>query len=144
MGTIQPIMRKGILPILAILACLAIAACGSSSKPSTTAKVQHPPPVTKASFDAEVGSLCQRANSAFGVAKTHSGQVAVISHYLTVFRSVKVPSQLKATYAKYLGVIAQELAALKRGDKNQVFQLAHSKAKPLARALGAKGCITGS
>ena len=135
-------MRKGILPILPVLACLAIAACGSSSKSGTTAKVQHPPAVTKASFDVQVGSLCQRANSAFGAAKTHSGQVAVISHYLTVFHSVKVPSQLKATYAQYLGVIAQELAALKRGDNKQLNHLVVTQARPLAKKLGATGCVS--
>jgi hypothetical protein len=135
-------MRKAILPLLAILACLTIAACGGSSKSSGTVKVEHPPKVTKASFDAQVGSLCQRANSAFNATKTKSGHVAVISHYLIVFRSVKVPSDLKATYTQYLGVLAQELAALKRGDLNQVFKLAHSKAKPLAQKLGATGCIT--
>jgi hypothetical protein len=137
--------RKAILSVLAIFGCLAIAACGgSSTTPSATVKAQGAPPLTKASFDAQVGSLCQRANSAFAAAKEKSGQVAVISHYLTVFHSVKVPSQLKATYTQYLGVLAQELAALRRGDTKQVFQLAHSKAKPLARKLGAKGCITAS
>jgi hypothetical protein len=141
MGTISPIMRKAIVPILA---CLALAACGGSSSPGGTVRVVKPSGVTKTAFDAQVSSLCSRANSAFGAAKTNSGQVAVISHYLTVFHSVKAPSQLQSTYSQYLAVLAQELAALKQGDTKQLFQLAHNRAKPLAKKLGATGCITGS
>jgi hypothetical protein len=136
-------MRKGIPLVLVIAACLALAACGGSSKPGGTVKVARPSPVTKASFDTQVSSLCKRANDAFGVAKTNSGQVAVISHYLTVFHSVKAPSSLQSLYSQYLGVLAQELAALKQGDKKKLFQLAHNKARPLVQKLGATGCISG-
>jgi hypothetical protein len=135
----QP-MRKGILPVLVMFGCLAIAACGSSKSP--TVRVLQPAPVNKSTFTAQVSSLCQRANSAFGATKTTKGKVSIITHYLTVFHSVKTPSQLKSLYAQYLGVLSQELAALKRGDSKTLFHLAHTKARPLAIKLGAKGCVT--
>lgn len=140
MGTIL-VVRKGTLSVLLALTCLGIAACGSSGS-SSTVRVLRPSPVTKTSFDAQVGSLCGRANSAFGAAKGTKAQVAVISHYLAVFRSVKAPSQLKALYSQYLAVLTQELSALRRGDSAQLFSLARTRARPLARQLGATGCIT--
>lgn len=146
MATISPIVRKGIVPAVVVLACLLLAACGGSSSGSGSpgVHVTTSPQVTKSTFDTALGSLCSRANAAFAAAKGNKDQVSVISHYLVVFRSVKVPAQLQSLYSKYLDVLDQELAALKRGDSKQLFALAHNKAKPLAQQLGAKGCITSS
>lgn len=128
------------MPAAALLACLAIAGCGGSSAHSTTGSV----PVTKMGFDAQVGSLCVRANHAFAAAKTDRAKVAVISHYLTVFHSVKPPAGLQSLYTQYLDVLDQELAALKQGNQKRLFTLAVTKARPLALRLGANGCVSSS
>jgi hypothetical protein len=140
-GYDQAIVRKGFVPVVVALACLLLAACGSSGSGGTV-RVVHTPPATKATFAVALGSLCQKANNAFGVAKGNKDQVSVISHYLIVFRSLNVPANEKSLYDQYLGVLQQELAALKSGDSNKLFTLAHTKARPLAQQLGAKGCIT--
>jgi hypothetical protein len=133
-------LPKARLSVLLATTALAAAACGGGSNPGTG--TSQPAGVSKATFDAKVGSLCQRANDAFGAAKGTKAQASVIAHYLIVFRSVKVPSQLQGLYTRYLGVLAQELAALKQGDSNRLFQLAHTQARPLAKQLGATGCVT--
>ncbi|MFL5822262.1 MAG: hypothetical protein ACJ764_02345 [Solirubrobacteraceae bacterium] len=135
-------MPQRFLPALAVTAALVIAGCGGSSTHSTT--TSHAAAQARATFVAQLNSVCMRANAAFAAAHTHSGQVAVVSHYIHVFSSVFAPAELRALYAKYLAVLEQELAALKSGDTNALFALAHSKAKPLAKQLGAKGCITSS
>jgi hypothetical protein len=137
----QPIVRKGFVPVVVAFACLLLAACGSSG-PGGTVRVVHTPPPTKAGFAVALGSLCTRANSAFGVAKGNKDQVSVISHYLIVFRSLNPPASEKSVYSQYLGVLQQELAALKRGDSSELFKLSRTKARPLAQQLGATGCVT--
>jgi hypothetical protein len=133
-------VRKGIVPVVVVLACLLLAACGSSSTP--TVRVVRTPPATKAGFAVALGSLCTRANSAFGAAKGNKDQVSVISHYLIVFRSLNPPASEKSVYSQYLDVLAQELAALKRGDSSELFKLSRTKARPLAQQLAATGCIS--
>ena len=121
-------------------AALAMAGCGGSSTHSPTTSNA----AARAVFVAHVNSTCTRANAAFRAANTHSGQVAVISHYIQVFRSIPAPADVKPVYEKYIAVLEQELAALKKGDTNELFSLAHNKAKPLVKQLGAVGCVTGS
>ena len=129
-----------------VIAALAMAGCGGSSKSgSTTSNTSNTSKTpAHAVFVAQLNSTCTRANAAFSAAKTHSGQVAVISHYIEAFKSIHAPADVKSVYQQYISVLEQELAALKKGDTNALFQLAHSKAKPLVKQLGATGCVTGS
>lgn len=89
-----------------------------------------------------MSSICRRANAAYNAAPKLSGQVAAIQHYLTVFHGVKAPPQLQSTYARYLTVLAKELAALKKGDNAGLIKLRNTQAGPLVRQLGATGCYS--
>jgi hypothetical protein len=138
-------VRKGIVAVSVALACLGIAACGSSKSSSTvgsgsTTASTSPSAAAKASFDANLGAVCTRADNAFIAAHGNKSQAAVIARYLIVFRSVKAPSQLQSLYSRYLAVLGQELAALKRGDRAQLFKLVSTKAGPLVTAMGATRC----
>jgi hypothetical protein len=124
-------------------AALAMGGCGGSSSHKTTAAGAGTT-TTPPTFVAQLDSVCTRADNAFAAAHTHKGQVAVVAHYLQIFHSLPAPARLRALYARYLGVLDQELIDLKRGDSAGLFQLAHSKAKPLAKQLGATGCVTSS
>jgi hypothetical protein len=128
-------VRKG---FLVIAACLLLAACGSSSTPPKTTV----PQLSKAAFANILGSICTRANEAFAAANTNAAAVSVIEHYLIVFAGQNTPSSERSTYGQYLAVLHQELNALKNGHRSELVRLAQTKAKPLAKALGATGCIT--
>jgi hypothetical protein len=54
------------------------------------------------------------------------------------------PGQLRTLYGQYVAVLQRELAALKKGNQNELFKLAHNDAKPLVKKIGATGCVTGS
>jgi hypothetical protein len=128
-----------------MIGALAVAGCGGSSKHpfasgTGTTSTAH----SRAAFIAQLNSLCTRANDAFSAAHNTQGQVAVVSHYVALFKAVPAPPQLRALYARYLLVLEKELADLKKGDSNGLFQLAHSQAKPLIKQIGATGCITSS
>ena len=133
-------MRSRFTLALLVTAALAIAGCGSSSSekntPSTTA------PVTRQAFVAQLDSLCKRANAAFQAAPNKTAQATIVAKYVAIFRSVDTPPQLKALYARYIAVLEKELADLKRGDTNGLSQLATTQARPLAKQLGATGCVT--
>ena len=136
-------MRKGILPILVVSGCLAISACGGSSGSSSTSAGSGSTAgsaAAKATFVKQLNSLCRRANAAYIKASKQSGQVAVIQHYLTLFRKVKAPPQLDSSYALYLAVLGKELRALKRGDSKALGKIRDTEAGPLVGQLGATGC----
>jgi hypothetical protein len=135
-------VKKLFLPSLAV-AAIALAGCGGSAH-NTTPNPPKPPPVTKDSFDADLSSLCTRANNAFGAAHNVKGEVAVVSRYVALFASLKPPPQLQSLYAQYVAVLRKELAALKQGNQNELFKLAKNDAKPLVTKIGATGCVTSS
>jgi hypothetical protein len=136
-------VQKRSLPLLAV-AVLAVAGCGSSSKPNTTSNAAKPAPLTKATFVASLNSLCTRADSAFAAAHSLKGETAVVSHYLVLFKSLKPPPQLASLYSRYTAVIAHELTDIQKDNLNGLYALAHSQAKPLVKQIGAIHCITGS
>ena len=129
------------MPAVVVLACLGIAACGGSGS-SSTVRVLRPTQATKASFVAQVNSICTRADNAFVAAKTPKGKVSVIQSYIGVFKGVKVPSDLQADYARYVSVLTQELADLKHNDSSGLVKLRDSQARPLAQKLGLTACIS--
>jgi hypothetical protein len=129
---------------LLAVAVVALAGCGSSSKPNTGPNPPKPAPVTKASFLASLNSLCIRADSAFAATHNVNGQTAVVSHYLVLFKSLRPPSQLQSLYSRYTTVLAHELGDLHKGNVNGLYALAHSQAKPLVQKIGAVHCVTGS
>jgi hypothetical protein len=136
------IMRKGILPVLVLSACLAISACGGSSGSSSTGpgtSSTASPAAAKAAFDKQLSSLCRRANAAY-IKASKGAKAAVIQHYLALFKTVKAPPQLDSSYALYLAVIAKELRALKRGDTAALAKIRDTQAGPLVGQLGATGC----
>jgi hypothetical protein len=127
-----------------VLCCLALAACGGSSGSSSTSTSAGGTRSSTANiaFDAQVSSICRRANAAYIAAHGSAHQVAVIQRYLLVFRGVKAPAPLQSVYSRYLTVLAKELAALKRGDSAGLVKLRDTQAGPLVRQLGATGCYS--
>ena len=130
-------MPKLFLSALALCAALVIAGCGGSSHSTPTITTSG---ITKATFVAQLNSVCDRANGAFDKASSEKARVSVIDHYLVVFKSVGVPSDLKSAYSEYVNVLSQELAKLKTGDTAGLRALASTKARPLAVKLGATAC----
>jgi ABC-type glycerol-3-phosphate transport system substrate-binding protein len=141
-------MRPRLLLLLALAATVTLAACGSSST-STTGKgssaqagsgsVTSP---ADASFLATLGMLCVHANDAFNNASGVPAQAAVVARYVAKFEALKPPAHLSALYSRYVGVLKQEAAALKAGNSAALGQLVTQHARPLAKQLGAKGCVT--
>lgn len=142
------------LSVLAVIGALALAGCGGSSTTTTKsaatstapAKTSSSPSGTASShaLASRLSALCQAANTAFAAAPNGKEAAAIIAKFVIHVRSLKVPPQLQPTFSQYLSVIMKELKALEHGNQKAVFQLAHSKAKPLARKLGATGCVTSS
>lgn len=143
-------MTTRFLTALVISAALALAGCGGSSKSSSTSSSTTSTATTGgsvtspavSSFTSTLGALCVRANNAFGNASGLKAQSAVVAHYVAKFRSLKPPPQLRALYAQYVSVLAQESAALKSGNTANLQQLVKTRARPLAKKLGALGCVT--
>jgi hypothetical protein len=146
-------MRKWILPVLVVIACLGLAACGGSSGSGSTAArgsstaargsstaASGTSGVTEAAFRKQLSSICRRANAAYNKAPKQAGKVAVIQHYLDVFRAVKAPKLLDSPYALYLAVLAKELSDLKNGNAAGLAKVRDTQAGPLVRQLGATGC----
>jgi hypothetical protein len=126
------------------VAALVVAGCGSSQHSPASSAPTGTTPVTKAGFINQLSSLCTRANDAFSATHNLKGEVAVVSHYVALFGSLQPPAQFRSLYAKYVAVLQKELAALRQGNQNELFKLAHSQAKPLVKKIGATGCITSS
>jgi hypothetical protein len=131
-------MRKGILPVLVVSGCLAIAACGGSGTGSTGTTGTSA--AAKTAFVKQLNSLCRRANAAYLKAPKQAGKVAAIQRYLALFRKVKAPPELDSSYALYLAVLGKELADLKHGDAAGLAKVRDTQAGPLIRQLGATGC----
>ena len=124
-------MRTRLLPVLLIAVTLAVAACGGSA------------PLTKAQFDAKLGSACKTANAAFAKAATNKAKAAAIADFLTAAKGISAPSKLQTLYSRYLAVIAQEQKLQAQGNSNALFAIASKQARPLAQQMGATGCLTG-
>lgn len=123
---------------------LAGTGCGGSSKSGGSGTGTTSSASSKAAFISQLNSLCKKANTAFSATHNVQGEVAVVSHYVSLFGALKPPSELSSLYTRYLAVLRRELAALKHGNQNELFKLAHSQAKPLVKQIGAFGCVTGS
>lgn len=138
-------VKKRLLPLIAV-AGLAATGCGGSSNhgSSGTGTGTNSSASSRAGFIAQLNSLCNRANNAFSAAHSTQGQVAVVSRYVARFGSLKAPPELRGLYAQYVAVLEKELAALRQGDTQALFKLAHNQAKPLVKRIGAEGCVTGS
>jgi hypothetical protein len=139
-------VKRRYLPAVAVVTALVLAGCGGSAKNASTTGGTGTTSTanSKALFLAQLNSLCERANNAFSAAHDLKGQVAVVSHYVSLFGAVKAPPQLRTLYAEYLAVLEKELADLRKGDTKGLFNLAHNQAKPLVEKIGAKGCVTAS
>jgi hypothetical protein len=143
-------MTTRFLTALAVSGAVALAGCGSSSKTTsstssatssktTSASVTSP---TTSAFLGTLGALCVHANAAFNNASGVKAQSAVVSRYVAKFRALKPPPQLRTLYSQYLGVLQLESAALKAGNTAGLQQLVTTRARPLAKKLGAAGCVT--
>jgi hypothetical protein len=142
-------MAQRFLPTLVAAAALVLAGCGGSSPHKATSATTGSSATTHSTtapttFLGRLDSACTRANNAFAGVLTPNAQVAVVAHYLEIFHSLPAPARLQSVYARYLAVLDQELIDLKQGDSAGLFRLARTKARPLARQLGATGCITSS
>jgi predicted small secreted protein len=139
-------MRKAILPVLVVIACLGLAACGGSSGSSSTTSSGGSQTsggasaFSPAAFRTQLSGICRRANAAYNKAPTQAKQVGVIQHYLGVFRALRAPKELDSAYALYLAVLAKELRDLKKGDAAGLAKVRDTQAGPLVRQLGATGC----
>jgi hypothetical protein len=125
---------------------LAAAGCGGSSKAGSggSGTGTNSAASAKAAFVSRLDKLCTRADAAFSATHNLQGEEAVVSHYVTMFSALKAPAELSSLYARYVTVLGKELTALKQGNQNELFNLAHSQAKPLVKQMGAFGCVTGS
>lgn len=135
-------MNKRFLTV-SIVVVLALTGCGGSSKHGSTGTGTNAAP-TRATFIAQLNSLCVRANNAYAAAPNTQGKVAVIARYVRLFAALQAPSQLKSLYARYVAVLGQELVQLRKGSINGLYNLAHNQARPLVTKIGATQCVTSS
>jgi hypothetical protein len=139
-------VKSRVLAALVAIFALTAGGCGGSSTAGTgtggTATTSAA--ASKAAFISRLDSLCTKADNAFSATHNLAGEVTVVSRYLAQFSALKAPPQLGVLYARYVAVLEKELAALRKGNQNELFKLAHSQAKPLVKQIGALGCVTGS
>ncbi len=139
-------MKNRLLTGFAVVGvALAAAGCGGSSNgKSGSGTGTNSAASAKAAFVTQLDKLCTRADAAFSATHNVQGEESVVSHYVAEFSSLKPPAALSSLYARYVTVLGKELTALKQGNQNELFKLAHSQAKPLVKQMGAFGCVTGS
>jgi hypothetical protein len=66
----------------------------------------------------------------------------VVARYLPRFAALRPPPALRTLYARYVDVLRLESDALRAGNTRVLTELVTTRARPLARRLGASGCIT--